>query len=239
MSSDAATITALPFQANTTDITLTVQNAFRPAIPIGFSFDNDDFTVQVAVFLDLPSVSAVISPQSHTDASCVPLNSTNATLPTDNGISSATLTELLAQMGDLTLIEPAVEIDVAFGGNFKAAISPLPNVAFGTSTTLLSTTFALPTACLAWSSGFTPATAMLAQLTSSVLASSASASSASAASASAAAAASSSEAAKASASATKHSGVGGRPVPGWTGNGGVWETAVLGLVGVAVGFVRL
>lgn len=236
---DAATITALPFQANTTDITLTVQTALRPTIPIGFSFDNDDFTVQVAVFLDLPSVSAVVSPQSHTDASCVPLNSTNATLPTDKSISSATLTELLAQMGDLTLIEPTVEIDVAFGGNFKAAISPLPNVAFGTSTTLLSTTFALPTACLAWSSGFTPATAMLAQLTSSVLASSASASSASAASASAAAAASSSEAAKASASATKHSGVGGRPVPGWTGNGGAWETAVLGLIGVAVGFVRL
>lgn len=226
---DAATITALPFQANITDITLTVQTALRPAIPIGFSFDNDDFTVQVAVSLDLPSVSAIISPQSHTDASCVPLNSTNATLPTNNGISSATLTELLAQMGDLTLIEPAVEIDVAFGGNFKAAINPL---AFGTSTTLLSTTFALPTACLAWSSGFTPATAMLAQLTSSVLASSASASSASAASASAAAAASSSKAAK-------HSGAGGRPVPGWTGNGGVWETAVLGLVGVAVGFVML
>src|ERR1700733_5140552 len=98
MSSDAATITALTSQANTTDITLTVQNVFRPAIPIGFSFNNDDFTVQAAVFLDLPSVSAVISPQSHTDASCVPLNSTNATLPTDNSISSATLTELLAQM---------------------------------------------------------------------------------------------------------------------------------------------
>lgn len=239
MSSDAATITALPFQANTTDITLTVRNALRPAIPIGFSFNDDDFTVQAAIFLDLPSVSAVISPQSHTDASCVPLNSTNATLPTDNSISSATLTELLAQMGDLTLIEPAVEIGVAFGGNFEVAINPLPNVAFGTSTTLLSTTFALPTACLAWSSGFTPATAMLAQLTSSVLASSASASSASAASVSAAVAASSSEAAKASASATKNSGAGGRPVPGWTGNGGVWETAVLGLVGVAVGFVRL
>lgn len=232
---DVATISALPFQANLTEVTLTVQTAFRPAIPIGFSFLDDDLTAQVAVFLDLPSLTATISPQSHTDASCVPLNSTNSTLTaTNNSISSATLSQLLTQMGDLILIEPVVGIDVAFGGNFKAAVGKIPNIAFATSTTLLATTFALPTACLAWNLGFTPATAVLAQLTSSVLASSASA-----ASASSAAAANSSSTVKANGTLTQLSGAGSLSIPGWNWNRGAWEITVLWLVGVAVWFVVL
>ncbi|KAF2807985.1 uncharacterized protein BDZ99DRAFT_500259 [Mytilinidion resinicola] len=195
------TTTLLPFTFNTTDVSLSVTAAFRPTIPISFSFAQNtigDLTAEVSVFLDLPSLSATISTLSNasTDAACNALNSTDSTLPAtynNTALPASTINDVLHNLGPLVLIEPAVGIDLVVGADFKAHLGKVALPPAQTALTVFATNFSLPTACLAAASGFSPATAVFAAATSSILAESAAAASASSVSASLAAAASASE----------------------------------------------
>ncbi|KAF2495717.1 hypothetical protein BU16DRAFT_618475 [Lophium mytilinum] len=247
-----ATTTLLPFSFNTTDISLSVTAAFRPTIPIGFSFSQPtigDLTAEVSAFIDLPSLSATISTLStnSTDAACNPFNTTNSTTPaaySNSTLPASTINDVLHNLGPLILIEPAVGLDLIVGADFEAQLGKLAVPPVQTALTVFATSFALPTACLAGAAGFSPAAAVFAAATRSIVASEAAKASACSVSASLAAAASASEKQKGqatgAASPTQSGSGGERAVGGWVrGEVRVGDVALLSLMGVAVGMVLL
>lgn len=164
--------------------------------------------------MDLPIYNITLTEQSEVDANCIGLDSTNASIEAsiNPSISASTIKDLLAEMGNLILVEQ--QVGVGLGFDARLDIPSFPKADVSTQTTIAQLTSAMPTACLAWqSTAFTPAAAVLAEKTSSVLSS---------ISAAAAAAASKSAAGK----GTTHSGVGSFAVPrllpssrsgGWSG----------------------
>jgi hypothetical protein len=240
---DSTTTTPIPFSFNTTQLNLTLTTAFRPTIPIGFSFaaakNLGELTAEVSAFLDLPALSATISTQEDTDMACNPLDGTNSTLATaqkNTTLPASALNAVLSDMGPLILVEPAVALALAVGATFEAELAAFPSAlpAFESVLTVFAKTFDLPTACLAPKSKFEPATAVFAAATKSLE--------------QAAAASSSEAAAKANESQRQKemgSATGSAAQATKTGNsagrGGkdVGEFALVALVGVAVGFVML
>ncbi|KAF2834854.1 hypothetical protein M501DRAFT_943340, partial [Patellaria atrata CBS 101060] len=128
-------LASLPFDADFGIDSLTLTTAFQPRIPVGFSFLDDALVAEVAVVVDLPSFAVTLTPLTGVDDQCQPLA----------GAEEAT--ENLGTGTNLK-IEPALAINLAVEAELAAVIPGLPDAAFATAVTLLSTTFALPTACV-------------------------------------------------------------------------------------------
>jgi hypothetical protein len=132
------TISALPFEANVADIELSIQAAFRPRIPFGFSFLDDIVDVGVGVYLDMPSINTTIT-QLATSA----VNATCDTAPGKN-------TTFESAFKDLTHIESDISFAVGVDAKAVAKVGIIKNQEAYTSLPLFETSRPLATACLAF-----------------------------------------------------------------------------------------
>ncbi|OAL22751.1 hypothetical protein AYO22_06933 [Fonsecaea multimorphosa] len=200
---DGISITDVPFQANISDIDLSLSLSLTPRITLGVEI-LDSLSAEVGTSFDLPKATVVIT-QLATD-------SVNA--------SCANSSEAPAYQADFedlfhSLTHVAMGVELGVGLDMSAEVDLFPHLDFSSSLELATVPVAaLPTRCLAFQTeapsgpGFTPAVSALAQVQAQALASaSASASSVSAASAAAA-----------SAAATKQSQSGGSSGQGGEAN---------------------
>ncbi|MCJ1473347.1 hypothetical protein MMC13_001998 [Lambiella insularis] len=134
----ATTFTLLPFQAAVGNLALNLSATLQPEILIGFSFLNGVGNAGAGIFLELPQLALEIAPAVGTNEKCEP-------------ITNITLASHIQQLfGNLTHIVPEVEL----AGGFIAQATLGPSAFAGdkhqTAYTPLATTFAAPTACLAF-----------------------------------------------------------------------------------------
>ena len=132
-----ATFSAIPFQAQVDNISLTVTAAFNPEILLTVSVLGGDGEISAGAFLDLPKVSATVAQVDHVDQNCNPTN------------SSDKIKDFLDH--SLTNIVPTVDFDVGVlvDGNLNADGF---STDVGASTTALSSGYPLPTTCIAYDS---------------------------------------------------------------------------------------
>ena len=133
------TLTILPFQAKVGNLALNLSATLQPEILIGFSFADDIGNAGAGIFLELPQLAVEIAPAVGTNEKCEPI--TNVSLGND----------ILQLFGNLTHFVPDVEL--AGGFIAQATLGPhFINANYQTAYTPLATTFAAPTACLAFDS---------------------------------------------------------------------------------------
>lgn len=137
---DKTTITAIPFQANVSDIEMTMQIALRPHIEIGFSFFDSVLLLEGGVFLDLPAANVTITQlaTAQYDSNC----ESNGT-----DIADAKFDKVFQ---NVTHIVPDVGFAVGLDFNAIVDIPDVPNIKTGTSLALTTTTIAMATECLAY-----------------------------------------------------------------------------------------
>ncbi|KIW27555.1 uncharacterized protein PV07_07283 [Cladophialophora immunda] len=201
---DGISITDVPFQANISDIDLSLSLSLTPRITLGVEILGG-LSAEVGTSLDLPKATVAIT-QLATDA-------VNA--------SCANSSEAPAYQADFehlfhSLTHVAMGVELGVGFDMSAEVDLLPHLDFSSSWELATVPVAaLPTRCLAFQTdapsgpGFTPAASAFAKVQAQALASASSASSASAAAA--------------SATATKQGGSGGSSGQG--GQGGSANSA--------------
>ena len=148
---DATSFTMLPFQASVGNLALNLSATLQPQILIGISFLAGADNAGAGIFLELPQLALEIAPAVGTNEKCEPITDISE------------INNILGLFGNLTHVVPAVEI----AGGFVAQAT-LDVLVFKdhmqTAYTPLATTFAAPTACLAFDkkgSSYVPA-AMLA-----------------------------------------------------------------------------
>ncbi|MCJ1395044.1 hypothetical protein MMC18_007925 [Xylographa bjoerkii] len=132
-------VSMLPFQAAIGNLALNLSVTLQPQVLVGFSFLNGmGGNAGAGVFLQLPQLAMEIAPAVGTNEKCEPI--TNVSLAED----------IFSLFGNLTHLVPDVEL----AGGFIAQATLGPHGLVGgvhqTAYTPLATTFALPTACLAF-----------------------------------------------------------------------------------------
>ena len=132
------TLKMLPLQAKGGNLALNLSVTLQPQVLVGFSFVNGfDGSAGAGVFLQLPQLAVKVGSATGTNEKCEPI--TNITLAND----------IFKLFGNLTHVVPGVELAAGFiaqatlgpkalGGGHQTAYTPL------------ATTFAAPTACLAY-----------------------------------------------------------------------------------------
>jgi len=145
---DQTTVEALPFNANASDIELTLKAGLRPFMPIGISFFDDKLEVLGGPFIDLPYISTTITQLATSNV--------NENCETGKGQSNAKFNEAFK---NLTHIEAELGMEVGF--EFEATADLLFDVTKRFNYTIWTTASQLPTACLAFEkdSGMVAATA--------------------------------------------------------------------------------
>ncbi|MCJ1386213.1 hypothetical protein MMC17_009339 [Xylographa soralifera] len=132
-------VSMLPFQAAIGNLALNLSATLQPEILVGFSFLNGmGGNAGAGVFLELPQLAMEIAPAAGTNEKCEPI--TNVSLVND----------VLSLFGNLTHIVPDVELAVGFVAQETLGPHSLAGGGHQTAYTPLATTFALPTACLAF-----------------------------------------------------------------------------------------
>ena len=132
-------VSMLPFQATVGNLALNLSATLQPEILVGFSFLNGmGGNAGAGVFLELPQLAMEIAPAAGTNEKCEPI--TNVSLAND----------VLNLFGNLTHIVPDVELAVGFVAQATLGLHGLVGGEHQTAYTPLATTFALPTACLAF-----------------------------------------------------------------------------------------
>lgn len=135
---EQASIKAIPFQAPSANVALTVKAGFIPQLLLGVSFFDGDATAGGGLFLDLPSLTSTFSAVSHVNHKCE--NITNN--PTANNIINDVFDAL-------THIDAEVEIGLGAiaKADGKVGAYQVNDVA---STGILTTQYTLPTGCLSF-----------------------------------------------------------------------------------------
>ncbi|KAF2746267.1 hypothetical protein M011DRAFT_478261 [Sporormia fimetaria CBS 119925] len=115
---DAVTISALPFNTNVSDATISIQTELRSYLPLGISFLDERIVLQGGPYLSLPSISTTIS-QLSTDT--VNENCEPGTNPQTEAFRSAypNLTHVVSEVG--------MKAGFEFNAVFKTAVD-LPDV---------------------------------------------------------------------------------------------------------------
>ncbi|MCJ1294199.1 hypothetical protein MMC34_005756 [Xylographa carneopallida] len=133
------TVLMLPFQATVGNLALNLSATLQPEILVGVSFLNGmGGNAGAGVFLELPQLALEIAPAAGTNEKCEPI--TNVSLVND----------VLSLFGNLTHVVPDVELAVGFVAQATLGPHGLVGGVHQTAYTPLATTFALPTACLAF-----------------------------------------------------------------------------------------
>ena len=129
--------TPIPFQSEMNSLNLTVSAAFNPQILLTVSVLDHDDEIAAGAFLDLPKLSATVAQVKDVDEKCNPANKSSG------GSIKAFFDD------SLTNIVPKVEFGV---GVLAEGSIDLPGLEkeFEAATTLLSTEYPLPTACISY-----------------------------------------------------------------------------------------
>lgn len=200
-SRDNISLHDVPFQANVSDIELSLSLALIPRITLDLQLVEGLISVQVGPSFDLPKTTVTVTQLAtdSVDAQCERSNGTS--------VSAAYQTDFQHLFQNLTHIATEVELGVGF--DMKGSVSELPGLDLSSSIELATLPIAaLPTQCLAFRNAasatpiFTPAVSALKEVQASVAASASSASAS-------AASASRSSAAAAQSSAAQATGGGG------------------------------
>jgi hypothetical protein len=130
--------------------------AYLPSVPIGFKF-LDQLDVGVTVKMELPRLDLRLS---NRDANCNALEpadiaQTNTTSVND---PKAALSDLLAAIGSLVLVEANVSVSLDVAADFEFPGLPDGLNSFNTAANIFETTIQLVTSCLDPANGFAPAT---------------------------------------------------------------------------------
>ncbi|EXJ66174.1 uncharacterized protein A1O5_10790 [Cladophialophora psammophila CBS 110553] len=180
---DGISITDVPFQANISDIDLSLSLSLTPRITLGIEM-LDAVSAEVGTSFDLPKATVAIT-QLATD-------SVNASCAQSSD-APAYQADFEHLFHNLTHVAMGVELGVGF--DMSAEVDLLPKLDFSSSWELATVPVAaLPTRCLAFQTdapsgpGFTPAVSALAKVQAQALASASSSAAAAAAAASSAAA---------------------------------------------------
>ncbi|MCJ1397677.1 hypothetical protein MMC11_000873 [Xylographa trunciseda] len=132
-------VSMLPFQATVGNLALNLSATLQPEVLVGISFLNGmGGNAGAGVFLELPQLAMEIAPAMGTNEKCEPI--TNVSLVND----------VLGLFGKLTHLVPDVELAGGFVAQATLGPHGLLGGAHQTAYTPLATTFALPTACLAF-----------------------------------------------------------------------------------------
>ena len=129
---------ALPFSAHVSDISLNLSATIQPEVLVGISFFDGKESAGAGVFLNLPTLSLSVDQVNGTDQNCDP--TTNQTI----------IQDLNSEYDALINIVPNVAIGAGFVVQASAAVPGLATLADQRAFTPLATTFAPPTACLAF-----------------------------------------------------------------------------------------
>ena len=127
---------AIPFQSQVNSINLTVFAAFNPQLLLTISILDRDAEISAGAFLDLPKLSATVAQVNQVDEKCNPANKSS------DGIKEFA-------DGSLTNIVPKVEFGVGVLMNAQLDV-PAFTADIGAETTLASTGYPLPTACISY-----------------------------------------------------------------------------------------
>jgi hypothetical protein len=137
---DKATVEALPFNANASDIEITLKAGLRPFIPLGINFLDGDVILQGGPYLDLPYISTTMTQLA--------TNGVNENCETGKGQTSEKFQNAFQ---NLTHISSDVGMGVGF--EFEATFD-VPLIPFDLhkayNYSIWSTATPLPTACLAF-----------------------------------------------------------------------------------------
>ena len=125
-------VTALPFQSQIENVSLTVHAAFVPQILLTVSVLEGSAHIDAGVFLDLPKVSATIAQASNVNEKCEPANTTGSTKD--------------FIFDSLTHITPTIEADVGVLVDAEIRGGGV-NISAAAVQTLWSANYPLPTAC--------------------------------------------------------------------------------------------
>ena len=135
---DSTNFTALPFGASIDNIALNLSATIRPQLLVGISFFDAAATAGAGVFLDLPTLALSVEQASGTDENCNP--TTNQTV----------IQELSSQYAAMINVVPEVGFAAGVIVQAKANVPGLMTLGEQSAFTPLATTFAAPTACLAF-----------------------------------------------------------------------------------------
>ena len=138
---DQTKFTALPFTSSVSSLSLNLSATLQPELLLGISLLNSIGTAGAGIFLNLPQLSVSVSPVSGTNDRCEPI--------TDNAI----IQDIASHFGKLIHVVPAGELAGGFVAQAKVGIPGLKKLEEQTAWTPLATSFAPPTACLAFDKG--------------------------------------------------------------------------------------
>ncbi|OJD28968.1 gpi anchored protein [Diplodia corticola] len=146
---DDYTLTAIPFQANVSDVELQLHVALRPRIELAFGLFDDDLLAEAGTYLDLPVANVNITQlaSGQHDSNCEPVDAPPAA-EADFDRSFANLTHI------------AAGVDIGAGADFRvqAQLPVVRDPSFATSWSIASMpATTLPTACLVYQSTGAPA----------------------------------------------------------------------------------
>ena len=129
-------LTALPFQAQIDNLTLSLSVGFSPQLLLTANVLGKLGDISAGAFLDLPKITATFSQVDHVDDKCNPTNNTD------------TYKEFLHN--SLTNIVPSVELGVGVLADARVDIPDVPVVEDDATHSIFSTGYPLPTACLSF-----------------------------------------------------------------------------------------
>ncbi|KAF9696639.1 hypothetical protein EKO04_005347 [Ascochyta lentis] len=135
-----ATLKALPFTSNVTDVDLSLSLAFTPTIPIGFDF-SDKLSALVTVSMDLPRLDARLTTKAKNQ--CSRLNKGKKP-KTDSKAKPKD-----ADLSSLVLVEANVSVAIDVSADLTLPLLPAPFDSAGTSAQIFTTEMPLMTSCVA------------------------------------------------------------------------------------------
>ena len=131
-------MTALPFQAQTPDVTLTVAGGFVAQLLLGISFFGGDATAGAGIFLDSPMLTTTFSTVSHVNSKCENV--------TNNAVANEVINDIFKT---LTHIDTSIDLELGVTAEAQAKLGKYiikEEVPYA----VVETSFSLPTACISY-----------------------------------------------------------------------------------------
>ncbi len=128
-------MTALPFQASTPSVELTLSASFSPRLLLGISFFSGSATAGAGFFLNTPSISTTLSTVTHVDSQC-------------ENVSNSSSAASERTFDALTHIDSSVEVALGVIAQAEVDFEGSGRLKDEAEYTVLGKTFDLPTACV-------------------------------------------------------------------------------------------
>lgn len=131
-------MTALPFQAQLPDVSLTVAGGFIPQLLVGVSFFGGDAIAGAGIFLNAPSITTTFSTVSHVNSKCENV--------TNNAIANDVINDIFHT---LTHIDASVDLQLGVTADAQVSLGDYI-VKDDKPYAVLDKSFSLPTGCISF-----------------------------------------------------------------------------------------